>query len=162
LGTNLDLCRRRWHPAKTPGVLRIASAVLHILPQTAVAPDSGAPAALVIGRKAAQERFSEESFRTLLRPLNSTSPETHFSTALPQAPAQLCGNSRHTASLDELAEPNNYSNWDETSSTHLFASHCRNRSGPARPALRQCLENVSLDRLAESVSSLYTTSFPFH
>jgi len=63
LGTNLDLCCRRWHPAKTPGVLRIASSVLHILPQTTDAPDSGAPAALVIGRKAAQERFSEESFR---------------------------------------------------------------------------------------------------
>jgi len=34
LGTNLDLRQRRWHPAKTPGVLRIASYVLHILPQT--------------------------------------------------------------------------------------------------------------------------------
>jgi hypothetical protein len=53
-------------PGKTSGVLRIASFVLHILPQTTCAPDSGAPAALVIGRKAAQERFSEESFRHLL------------------------------------------------------------------------------------------------
>jgi len=35
---NLDLCRRRWHPAKAPGVLRIASSVLHILPQTKAAP----------------------------------------------------------------------------------------------------------------------------
>jgi hypothetical protein len=44
-------------------VLRIASSVLHILSQTTVAPYSGAPAALVIGQKAAQERFSEENFR---------------------------------------------------------------------------------------------------
>ena len=50
-------------PGKNSGVLRIASSVLHILPQTTFAPDSGAPAALVIGQKAAQERFSEESFR---------------------------------------------------------------------------------------------------
>jgi hypothetical protein len=52
-------------PGKNSGVLRIASSVLHILPQTTFAPDSGAPAALVIGQKAAQERFSEESFRHL-------------------------------------------------------------------------------------------------
>jgi len=65
LGPNLDLCCRRWHPAKKSGVLRIASSVLHILPQTNIAPDSGALEALVIGRKAAQERFSEESFRHL-------------------------------------------------------------------------------------------------
>jgi len=64
LGTNLDLCCRRWHPAKTPGVLRIASSVLHILSQTTVAPDLGTSEALVTGRKAAQERFSEENFRT--------------------------------------------------------------------------------------------------
>jgi hypothetical protein len=53
-------------PGKNSGVLRIASSVLHILPQTTFAPDSGAPAALVIGQKAAQERFSEESFQRLL------------------------------------------------------------------------------------------------
>jgi hypothetical protein len=52
-------------PGKNSGVLRIGSSVLHILPQTTAAPDSGAPAALVIGQKAAQERFSEESFRNL-------------------------------------------------------------------------------------------------
>ena len=66
LGPNLDFCCRRWHPAKNSGVLRIASSVLHILPQTTVAPDSGTPAALMIGQKAAQERFSEESFQRLL------------------------------------------------------------------------------------------------
>jgi hypothetical protein len=61
--------------------------------------------ALVIGRKAAQERFSEENFRLDL----FYTPETHFSTALPQASAYLCGTHGHTASLDELAELNNYS-----------------------------------------------------
>jgi hypothetical protein len=58
----LGLNCRRWHPAKTPGVLRIASSVPHILPQTADASNSVAPAAR--GRKAAQEHFSEESFQT--------------------------------------------------------------------------------------------------
>jgi hypothetical protein len=72
------------------GVLRIASSVLHILPQTTVAPDSGAPAALVIGQKAAQERFSEESFRYFTY-LLTTSPETHFSKALPKVPAHSTG-----------------------------------------------------------------------
>jgi hypothetical protein len=66
---NLDLNCRRWHPAKTPGVLRIASSVLHILPQTTVAPESGAPEAR--GRKAAQEHFSEESFRTQTQSRNA-------------------------------------------------------------------------------------------
>jgi len=77
-------------PGKNSGVLRIASSVLHILPQTTVAPDSGAPAALVIGQKAAQERFSEESFRYFTY-LLTTSPETHFSKALPKVPAHSTG-----------------------------------------------------------------------
>ena len=38
LGSNLGLCCRRWHPAKTPGVLRFASSVLHILSQTLLRP----------------------------------------------------------------------------------------------------------------------------
>ncbi|HZZ15707.1 MAG TPA: hypothetical protein VFE08_07085, partial [Candidatus Sulfotelmatobacter sp.] len=42
--------------------------------------------------------------------LYSISPETHFSTAQPQAFAELCENLRYTTSLDELAELNNYSN----------------------------------------------------
>ena len=48
-------------PGQTPGVLRIASSILHIPSQATVAPDSDAPEAR--GRKAAQEHFSEESFR---------------------------------------------------------------------------------------------------
>jgi hypothetical protein len=124
LGTKPRFMLSTVAPGQTTGVLRIASSVLHILPQTASRPSSIAIAALVIGRKAAQERFSEENFRNLATTY-STSPETHFSTALPQAFAELCENSWHTASLDELAEPNNYSNCNETSSTHLFASQCQ-------------------------------------
>src|SRR5260370_31834329 len=55
--------------------------------------NSGASAALVIGRKAAQERFSEENFR-LLNYLNS--PETYFSKALPQVCTQLCELAAHS------------------------------------------------------------------
>jgi hypothetical protein len=70
---NLDLRCRRWHPAKTPRVLRIASSVLHILPQTNNAPDAGAPAAR--GRKAAREHFSEENFRIASTHYCFASPE---------------------------------------------------------------------------------------
>ena len=65
LGSQLRFQLPTVAPGKNSGVLRIASSVPHILPQTTIAPDSGALAALVIGRKAARERFSEESFRYL-------------------------------------------------------------------------------------------------
>ena len=74
-------------PGKNSGVLRIASSVLHILPQTTFAPDSGAPAALVIGQKAAQEHFSEESFRRL------TSEPLHRK----RISQKLCRKSPHTS-----------------------------------------------------------------
>ena len=92
---------------------------------------SGAPAALVIGRKAAQERFSEESFRTSLHFF-----QLHRKRISQQLyrrfPHNFAHNQRHTASLDELAELINYSKRLETSSTHLFASHGRIRSDPAK------------------------------
>jgi hypothetical protein len=47
-------------PGQCSGALRIASFILHILSQTEAAPESSATQAFVIGRKAAQERFSEE------------------------------------------------------------------------------------------------------
>ena len=133
-----------------------------------VAPDSGAPAALVIGRKAAQERFSEENFP---EPYSTSLFYITGNAFLNSSTASLRAtmrNLRHTTSLDELAEPNNYSNCDETSSTHLFASHCRRRndqleSSPISAA--NCASRVperSRGLLAESVSSLYTNSFPFH
>jgi hypothetical protein len=55
--------------------------------------------------------------------LNSTSPETHFSTALPRVGAELCGTSGTQQAWMKLAELNNYSKSIETSSTRLFASH---------------------------------------
>jgi hypothetical protein len=123
LGSQSDFCRRRWHPAKTTGVLRIASSVLHILSQTASRLTSVAAAALVIGRKAAQKRFSEENFRTLLLFYLFYITGNAFLNSSAASIRTTPRNSRHTTSLDELAELNNYSNWGETSSTHLFASH---------------------------------------
>jgi hypothetical protein len=84
-------------PGKNSGALRIASSVLHILSQTTVAPYSGTPAALVIGRKAAQERFSEESFR------NSTAHYFTGNVFLKSSTTRsrtTLRNSRHTPSLD--------------------------------------------------------------
>ena len=70
------------------------------------------------GRKAPQERFSEENF-----------PNLHFirkrvSLKLSrQSLHQHRKNSQHTTSLDVLAEPNYYSKRVRTSSTRVFASH---------------------------------------
>src|ERR1700730_15669551 len=69
------------------------------------------------GRKAPQERFSEEKFP------NSLHPETHFSNSTASSLPQRQENSQHTASLDVLAEPNYYSKCAQTSSTRVFASH---------------------------------------
>jgi hypothetical protein len=50
-------------------------------------------------------------------------------------PHNSARNQRHTASLDELAELNNYSKRKEISSTHLFASHELTWNDPAGPQL---------------------------
>src|ERR1035437_3206182 len=68
-------------------------------------------------------------------------------------------NLQHTASLDELAEPNYYSKYLQTSSTRVFASHCRIDGRTAGRGLARCLDRAPL---ADSASSLYTTSFPIH
>jgi hypothetical protein len=78
----------------------------------------------VIGRKAAQERFSEENLRYLATALFYITGNAFLNSSAASLRI-IVRNSRHTASLDELAEPNNYSNSVETSSTHLFASHCQ-------------------------------------
>ena len=80
---NLGFRCRRWHPAKTPGVLRIASSVLHILSQTNVAPyrRSTSPRA-----KGSAGTFQRGSLRLHLLELNL--PETRFSKALSQVRAQ--------------------------------------------------------------------------
>src|ERR1700730_6804686 len=64
------------------------------------------------GRKAPQERFSEESFRTCT---SSGNAFLNSSTARSLHPSQK--NSQHTTSLDVLAEPNYYSKCLRTSST---------------------------------------------
>jgi hypothetical protein len=112
----------------------------------------------VIGREAAQERFSEESFRifTLLLLTTPTSPETHFSKASPQVPAQLRGthgtqqawiNSRNLTTIA--------TDWKHRQPIFL---HPTDETGAIRPSQ---FRNGSQSQLAESVSILYTTSFPF-
>jgi hypothetical protein len=71
-----------------------------------------------LGRKAPQERFSEESFRTSYN-RKRISLKLHCKFAAHTA----AENQQHTASLDELAEPNYYSKYLQTSSTDDFASH---------------------------------------
>ena len=114
-----------------------------------------------IGREAPQERFSEESFRTCT---SSGNAFLNSSTASPRPKRQQ--NSQHTTSLDVLAEPNYYSKRARTSSTRVSASHSsddrgddRNRRARARIALQP---NPNRAALADSASSLYTTSFPIH
>jgi hypothetical protein len=148
-------------PGQTAGALRFVSLALHILPQSWKAP---------------QERFSEENFRT------SKHSEMHFSIALLPAllpPRQK--STQHTTSLDELAEPNYYSKRARTSSTRVFASHTKCQEIASRttkssktklslmqtdPSLRSGFRLRAHARktpqLADSASSLYTTSFPIH
>ena len=103
-----------------------------------------------IGRKAPQERFSEESFRTC----TSSGNAFLYSFTVSFLPTRQ-QNSQHTASLDVLAEPNYYNKCRRTSSTRVFASH-------ETDDWKQ-LANVShRAALADSASSLYTTSFPIH
>jgi hypothetical protein len=98
LGPDLDLCCRRWHPAKTPGVLRIASSVLHILPQTTVTPDFRHSSSPRDRAKGSAGTFQRGKFPALNAP---TSPERHFSKALPQVPTKLCGtHGTHQAWID--------------------------------------------------------------
>jgi hypothetical protein len=73
-------------------MLRIAGCVLHILSQTALR-RSGTAAALVEWQKAAQERFSEESFRP-------SHHQKRVSQTQPFGRAQKSRDQRHTASLD--------------------------------------------------------------
>jgi hypothetical protein len=73
------------------------------------------------GRKAPQERFSEESLRTcFIRKRISLSLSLHCKPAV-HTTAHL--DRQHTTSLDVLAEPNYYSKSLQTSSTRVFASH---------------------------------------
>jgi hypothetical protein len=116
-----------------------------------------------IGRKAPQERFSEESFRNLTPSRNVFLYRSTASS--PQQPAQKY--SQHTASLDVLAEPNYYSKLMRTSSTRVFASHCKaelaNDFDGHSSALEERSETIgelSVPPLADSSSSLYTTGFP--
>ena len=90
-----------------------------------------------IGRKAPQERFSEESFRTCT---SSGNAFLNSSTASPLPKRQQ--NSQHTTSLDVLAEPNYYSKRARTSSTRVFASHSSDDRGTI--GMRQARARIAL------------------
>jgi hypothetical protein len=88
------------------GALRFVSLALHILPHKG------------------ERRRRNVSARKVSEP--DAESETHFSTAqLPVSTHTAAENQQHTASLDELAEPDYYNKCAETSSTRLFASHLR-------------------------------------
>ena len=82
---NLGFRCRRWHPAKTPRVLRIASSVLHILSQTNVAPYRRftSPRA-----KGSAGTFSARKSPKLHLLETKLLPETRFSKALSQVREQ--------------------------------------------------------------------------
>jgi hypothetical protein len=81
-----DIRCRRWHPAKTPGALRFDNLALHILPHKG------------------ERHRRYVSARKL--PNHDANPETHSKAQL-QVAAHTCEKYlQHTASLDELAEPN--------------------------------------------------------
>jgi hypothetical protein len=73
-------------PGQIPGALRFVSLALHILPHKGERRRRNVSARKVSGHAAI--------------------PETHFSKAQPPVRAHKCENQQHTASLDELAEPN--------------------------------------------------------
>jgi len=93
--------------------------------------------------------------------------ETRFSKAQLQVryTQHRAENPQHTASLDVLAEPNYYSKCLQTSSTRVFASH-QAAAWKSESALNQSTETRlgwgTRGVLADSASSLYTTSFPIH
>ncbi len=145
---DLDLNCRRWHPAKTTGVLRIASSVLHILSRT-----SGIehlPEAR--GRKAAQEHFSEECFRIYFTctgnaflKSSTTSSRTLLGTHGLQ---QAWINSRNQTTIATLGKHRQPMFLHPSASNQKFYEKL-NRLEATR------------HRLAEYPPSLYTKSFPF-
>ena len=93
----LDLCCRRWRPAKLGGAPYRQLCPAYPFADHCRVLTSGARAALVIGRKAAQERFSEESFR------NSNAcyfSENVFLKSSTRSSRTTLRDSRHTPSLD--------------------------------------------------------------
>ena len=93
-------------PGPFAGALRFVSLALHILPHKGERRRRNVSARKVSGQCSTRKRASLQ--------LNCRS-STHTAVENPQ----------HTASLDELAEPDYYNNCAETSSTRLFASHFR-------------------------------------
>jgi hypothetical protein len=87
------------------GALRFVSLALHILPHKG------------------ERRRRNVSARKVSEPDKVGNAFLYSSTAVSTHTA--AENQQHTASLDELAEPDYYNKCAETSSTRLFASHLR-------------------------------------
>jgi hypothetical protein len=92
-------------PGPFAGALRFVSLALHILPHKG------------------ERRRRNVSARKVSEPDKVGNAFLYSSTAVSTHTA--AENQQHTASLDELAEPDYYNKCAETSSTRLFASHLR-------------------------------------
>jgi hypothetical protein len=156
-------------PGLTPGALRFVSLALHH-PSTMRERHRRYVSARNVFESTCHSKTHCSTARASLRRIfSSQRPKTHT-----------------TASLDELAEPNYYSKCFETSSTHVFASQdsgtgtatvCavvvstatpRQSRDPSQRTLRisaagsRFAHARKAPQLADSVSILYTTSFPIH
>src|SRR3954451_15755474 len=93
-------------PGPFAGALRFVSLALHILPHKGERRRRN-----VLARKVSDHFSTRKRISLQLNCRSSTRTAAE--------------NQQHTASLDELAEPDYYNNCAETSSTRLFASHFR-------------------------------------
>ena len=96
-------------PGQFPGALRFVSLALHILPHKGERRRRYVSARKISGSHCFRKRISQQPC------CQASATQLHEE------------NLQRTASQDELAEPNYYSKRLETSSTRLFASHCRER-----------------------------------
>jgi len=138
-------------PGQIPGALRFVSPALHIPPQKG-------------------ERHRRNVSARKASKLSTVRKQVISKAQLPVRAHNHTRNEQHTASLDELAEPNYYNKSIQTSSTDDFASHHRERISkvwhgdlPRDPYTALRISAAALPpnspQLADSVSSLYTTSF---
>src|SRR5258708_15422798 len=100
LGSQSDLRRRRWHPAKLRecSVSPALSCISFRKPLRDLSHFTRESSSRDRAKGSAGTFQRGKIFGTLLNFLNCTSPETHFSTGLPQVSAQLLRNLRHTTS----------------------------------------------------------------
>ena len=112
----------------------------------------------MIGRKAAQERFSEESFRLSMSLLHRKRISQKLYHKFPHNSAETHGT--HQAWIDSRNLTTITTEWKHRQPIFL---HPTVETGAIQPSRSPpTFNNVRQSQLAESVSSLYTNSFPFH